>query len=134
MQEFGIYLSAGTIVALGIALFNIARKFSRLEADVEVLGNSRKEDKTDRDVMEARIENISRDLTTAERDGIIRIDTLRLETGEMGAALRQKVHDVEITSRDRIDAMASDIRESIEKLGDRLESRIERALQSRRES
>lgn len=134
MQEVGIYLSAGTLVALGIALFNIGRKFSRLEADIESHGAARKEDKTDRDVMEARIENIARDLTTAERDGIIRIDTLRLETGEMGAALRQKVHDVEITSRDRIDAMASDIRESIEKLGDRLESRIERALQSRRES
>lgn len=131
MQEVGIYLSVGTILTLLVAIVGVARKFTRLESDVENGEEIRASDKREREMLEARIENLSRDVTTLDRDSVTRVDSLRLETGEMGAALRQKIHEVEISSRDRIDAMANGIRESIDKLGERLELKIERAMQRR---
>ncbi|QOZ15954.1 hypothetical protein XI02_13920 [Bradyrhizobium sp. CCBAU 21365] len=124
MQEFGIYLTAGTIIAGIIAIVGISRKFSTVES-------SATESKKDVELLEARIENLTRDLQKSDRDGVLRLDVLRQETGEMGAALRQKIHEVEMNSRDRIDEVAAGIRESIEKLGDRLEGKIDRALQRR---
>ena len=131
MQEVGIYLSVGTILALIAALWSIARKFTRLESDVENGQEIRENDKREREMLEAKIENLSRDVTALDRDSVAKLDSLRLETGEMGAALRQKIHEVEISSRDRIDMMAAGIRDSIEKLGERLELKIERAMQRR---
>ena len=131
MQEYGLYLSVGTILALIAALWSIARKFTRLESDVENGQEIRDNDKREREMLEAKIENLSRDVNALDRDSVARLDSLRLETGEMGAALRQKIHEVEISSRDRIDVMSASIRESIEKLGERLELKIERSMQRR---
>ena len=128
MQEVGIYLSVGTILALLASIVGVARKFTRLESNVENGEEIRANDRREREMLEARIENLSRDVTALDRDSVTKLDALRLETGEMGAALRQKIHEVEISSRDRIDVMASGIRDSIEKMGERLELKIERAM------
>ena len=119
-----MYLTAGTLIAGIIAIVGISRKFSAVEADAT-------ESKKDVELLEARIENITRDLQKTDRDGVLRLDVLRQETGEMGAALRQKIHEVEMSSRDRIDEVAAGIRESIERLGDRLEGKIDKAMQRR---
>ena len=131
MQEVGIYLSVGTILALIAGLWGVARKFTKLESNVENAEEARANDKREREMLEAKIENMSRDVTALDRDSVSRLDALRLETGEMGAALRQKIHEVEISSRDRIDVMSASIRESIDKLGERLELKIERVMQRR---
>lgn len=124
MQEYGIYFNAATLLALVVAIAGGVRKFSRIETLVE-------SEKESREMMEAQIENNTRDIRVVERENSQRLDVMRQETGEMGAALRQKIHEVEMSSRDRIDEMAADIRESIEKLGDRLEGKIDRAMQRR---
>lgn len=67
-------------------------------------------------------------IMAVERETLARIETLRLETGEMGQAIRQRIHDVEISSRDRLDEATNSIRESIDKLGERLENKIDRII------
>jgi hypothetical protein len=87
--------------------------------------------------MEAKFENMTRDAKTFERDSISRGETMRYETGEVGAALRQKIHEVEVFSRDTFvnkptfETVINRIENSIEKLGDRLETKIDRALARR---
>lgn len=60
------------------------------------------------------------------------IDALRQNTGEMGAALRQKINDVELYARDtfmRRDSfqlVQAELKEQVKALGDKIENRLER--------
>jgi hypothetical protein len=60
------------------------------------------------------------------------IDTLRKNTGEMGAALRQKINDVELYARDtfmRRDSFAAvqaELKAQMQAMGDKIETRLER--------
>jgi hypothetical protein len=82
--------------------------------------------------MDAQIDNVQRDIKTMERDSLARAETLRHETGEMGSAIRQKIHDVEMFTRDTFvrkdtfEAVMTRIEKSIDKLGDRLEEKIDK--------
>lgn len=120
-QEVGIYFSVGTLLALILAIASIVRRFTKVEARVDIHDERHEH-------MDAEIENIGQDVRRIEREDIMRSDQLRQQTGEVGAALRQRIHEVDIATRDRMDRLASDIRESIEKLGDRLEGKIDRAV------
>jgi hypothetical protein len=63
------------------------------------------------------------------------IDILRQNTGEMGAALRQKINDVELYARDtfmRRDSfqlVQAELKEQVKALGDKIENRLERMEQ-----
>lgn len=132
MAEFGLYLNAGTIVAVVGATAGIVWKLSRIEK--EVREHVADEIKEASEHAGAQIDNVERDLANLERDSIARADTLRRETGEMGLAIRQKIHDVEVFNRDtfvRVDSfelVIGRIEKSIEKLGDRLESKVDRVV------
>lgn len=129
-QDYGIYLNIGTFVALIGAVATAVLKFTRVEKAIIESGQAK--DQELREEMEAKFENVSRDIASIERGNTDRLETSRHETGEMGAALRQKIHDVEVFSRDRFvaretfDAAIMRIERSIEKLGDRLEIKIDR--------
>lgn len=120
-QEFGVYLSVATLLALIGAIVTVVRRFTHVEAKVD-------NESEFRQMLEAQMENVTREVQRIERDNLNRADVLRHETGEVGAAIRQRVHDVEIATRDRVDKVATDIREQIERLGDRLEAKITTAM------
>lgn len=119
MAEYGLYLNIGTIVALVGGVASIVWKLSRVEKEI-------------RDDMDAQIDNLQRDVQGLTRDSLGRTETLRHETGEMGSAIRQKIHDVEMFTRDTFvrkdtfEAVMNRIEKSIEKLGDRLEEKIDK--------
>jgi hypothetical protein len=119
VAEYGLYLNIGTIVALVGGVASIVWKLSRVEKEI-------------RDDMDAQIDNLQRDVQGLTRDSLGRTETLRHETGEMGSAIRQKIHDVEMFTRDTFvrkdtfEAVMNRIEKSIEKLGDRLEEKIDK--------
>lgn len=130
--EYGLYLNIGTIVALVGAVAAGVTKFWAVERAIDDRAAERDEEL--RTEMEAKFDNLTRDMKTIERDSLARVDTTRHETGEVGAALRQKIHEVEVFSRDTFvskgsfETVVNRIENSIDKLGDRLETKIDRAL------
>lgn len=133
--EYGLYLNIGTIVALVGAVATGVTKFWTIEKAILEAGTARDEEL--RTEMEAKFENILRDAKTFERDSISRGETMRHEAGEVGAALRQKIYEVEVFSRDTFvnkptfETAVNRIENSIDKLGDRLETKIDRVLARR---
>lgn len=120
MADVGVYIGIGTfaMAVVGYAI-KLTWQVGRIEQEV-------------RDDMDAQIDNVQRDIKTMERDSLARAETLRHETGEMGSAIRQKIHDVEMFTRDTFvrkdtfEAVMTRIEKSIDKLGDRLEEKIDK--------
>jgi flagellar motor protein MotB len=84
---------------------------------------------------DAQTDNLRRDLTKAERSGIAQLDTLRREAGEMGAALRTKMHEMETWNRDTFvrkesfELVIGRIEKSFEKMTDKLEEKFEKMVE-----
>ena len=85
--------------------------------------------------MDAQVDNLQRDIARLERDAIARGDTYRQEFGETASAIRQKLHDVEVftrdhfVSKDSFELVVGRLEKSIEKLGDKIEDKLERFFQ-----
>lgn len=131
-SEYGLYLNIGTIAALLGAVASGVWKISRIEK--EIRKDSSEEDKELREHMEAQMENVLRDLRDLEHKSADRFETVRREMGEVGASIRQKIHEIEVFSRDEfatkksLEGTVDRINQSIERLGDRLENKIDRAM------
>lgn len=82
--------------------------------------------------MDAQVENLQRDVSRLEREDMARGDTYRQEFGETAAAIRTKIHEVEVFSRDHFiskDTFASTIgrfEKALDNLGDRIEKRFDK--------
>ena len=119
VSDYGIYVNIGTLVTLVLASSGIVWKFSINE-------------KENREWTESLIENIRRDMTNNERENLGRLEVLQKETGEMGHALRTKVHEVETWSRDNFvrkesfEMVINRIEKSIDKMSDKIESKIDK--------
>jgi hypothetical protein len=119
VTEFGLYLNIGTIVALVGGSGGVVWKLSRIE-------------KAMRDDMDAQVDNLQRDIARLERDASARGDIYRHEFGETAGAIRQKIHDVEVFSRDHFiskdtfSATVGRIEKMFESFGDRLERRFDK--------
>ena len=122
MPEYVIYLNVGTLVSLVLAAGGIVWKFSQIE-------------KENREWTEALVDNIRRDLLENERGGIARAEELRQETGEVGHALRNKIHEMETWNRDTFvrkesfELVINRIEKFIEKSTDKLEAKIDKAVE-----
>lgn len=133
--EYGIYLNIGTLVAVIGAVGGGVWKISRIEKSIRDDGSE--SDVELRDHLEAQIENLEHDLQKHQSDTVSRFETLRHEVGETGSAIRQKIHDVEIFARDsfvpkeHFERSVERIENSIDKLGDRLEAKIDRTVNRR---
>jgi hypothetical protein len=85
--------------------------------------------------MDAQVDNLQRDIARLDRDAIARGDTYRQEFGETASAIRQKLHDVEVftrdhfVSKDSFELVVGRLEKSIEKLGDKIEDKLERFFQ-----
>lgn len=123
MAEVGPYIALGTFALLVIAYA------------VKLTWTVRSIEKEVREDMDAQIDNMKRDVKAVERGSIDRAETLRHETGEMGAALRTKIHDVEMWTRDTFvrkdsfDMVIGRLEKSIDKLGDKIEEKLDRLVE-----
>lgn len=137
MQEYGIYLNIGTLAALALAVAGGVWKIRDIEKNIRDEGSE--QDTELRDHLEAQIENVQRDQQNHERNTVAGFETLRHEVGETGLAIRQKIHDVELFTRDtfvekeHFERSIERIETSIDKLGDRLEAKIDRSVIGRRD-
>lgn len=120
MADTGIYLAAASFAAaiVGYAI-KLTWQVSRIEQE-------------QREYTDAQIDNLQRDITTMAAASVERAETLRHDVGEMGSALRTKIHEVETWNRDNFvrkesfDLVVSRIEKSMEKLGDRVEEKLEK--------
>ena len=124
VEEYGVYLSYGTLFGLVVAIVAGTLRAQRLERIARNGGHE--PDRELRVFCERQIDMLKREMVRMERDNIVNLDIARREAGEMGLALRQKLHDVEIEARDRMAQFADKIEGKIDKAVDRLEEQIDR--------
>ena len=85
--------------------------------------------------LDAQIDNLQRDISKLERTSMERSDEMTRDFGETVAAVRQKVHDVEVFTRDTFvrkdsfEMVVGRLEKSIEKLGDKIEDKLERFVE-----
>jgi len=120
VADSGIYVGIGTLC---LALFAYAVKLTWQVARIE---------KEQREYTDAQVDNLQRDLNIVKTIGSDRAEIIRHETGEMGAAIRAKIHEFEVFSRDKFvskesfELVVNRIEKSMEKLGDRVEEKLEK--------
>jgi hypothetical protein len=120
VADIGIDIAVGTLC---LALLAYAVKLTWAVSRIE---------KEQREYTDAQVDNLQRDLTEMTAGSVQRADSLRHEAGEMGAALRTKIHEVEVFSRDTFvrkdsfELVIGRLEKSMEKLGDRVEEKLEK--------
>lgn len=88
-----------------------------------------------RENFDAQIDNVQRDVVKLERSNIDRGEAIMREFGETCAAIRQKLHDVEVYTRDTFvrkdsfELVVGRLEKSLEKMTDRLETKIDKAVE-----
>lgn len=123
MPDIGIYISGGTLL-LGVMGYvaKLTWKIRDLESDTHLS-------------VDSQIDNVTRDLNNHQASVAERFDAMRHEAGEMGSALRTKIHEVETWNRDTFvrkesfDLVVSRFEKSLEKMTDRLENKIDKAIE-----
>lgn len=101
---------------------------------VRVTWKAREVEKEIREDFDAHIENLERDVAKIVRENQQRTETLRHEAGEMGAAIRQKLHEIEVYARDTFvrkdafEAAVTRLENSFERGVDKLEDKIDKAI------
>lgn len=121
-MDYGIYINIGTTVAVIVYIIRGTWHARGIETSI-------------REYLDAQIDNMQRDIAKLERSGMETADTLRREFGETGQALRTKIHEVEMWNRDTFvrkdsfEMVISRIEKTMEKGFDKIDSRIETALE-----
>jgi hypothetical protein len=79
-------------------------------------------------------DDMRKDVSRLEKEAVVRGESYRQEFGETAAAIRQKIHDVEVFSRDHFvskdsfEAVVSRFERTVEKMTDRLETKFDKAV------
>lgn len=120
MADYGIPIAVGTFCLAVLAYaIKLTWQVSRIE-------------KEQQEYTDAQIDNLQRDVVNLERETITKAETLRHDAGEMGSAIRQKIHEIETWNRDTFvrkdsfELVVGRIEKSMEKLGDRVEEKLEK--------
>ena len=130
MADLAIYISGGTALAAAGLLIRLTWQISRIEQKVRA--DAAKGDKELGESMDAQIDNLQRDIIRFHRSGMEKSDVIIREFGETASAIRQKLHDVEVFSRDHFisndtfSATVGRIEKMFENFGDRLEKRFDK--------
>ena len=125
MAEWLPWINGAVLLALAGAVIKLAFAVGGKNRQIEDQSGSIEQ-------MEAEIDNLQRDNVKLRADVLERLETMRHETGEMGNALRTKIHDVETWNRDTFvrkdsfEMVIGRLEKSIEKLGDKIEDRLDR--------
>lgn len=125
MQEWGIYLSGGTLIALILAAIKMTWMVRDLK---DAVRKDVKDDMTEivrgllADIKEGKEKHENFRSEADQRDELI-----RKEIGEVGSALRTKIHEIETWARDEfvrkesLSPIIGRIERSIEKMDDKME-------------
>lgn len=120
MADYGVYIAAAMLFLTIIgAVVKVTLHISGVEKSVM-------------DHTNANVENLERDMKEVQSDAGRRIESLAQQTGEMGNALRTKMHEIEVFTRDHFvtrDSFASTMdrfEKSLDTLGDRIEKRLDK--------
>lgn len=123
IENLGLWIAGLTFAAAMIAYSaKITWKVRDIEREI-------------REDMDAQIENLQRDVGKLSSKQTEREDHLRREFGETASALRTKIHEMETWNRDTFvrkesfEGVIGRLESSIEKLGDKLEARIDKAVE-----
>lgn len=115
MADLAIYISGGTAVAaVGLAI-RVTWSLSRIEKSLR--------------------DDMRKDVSRLEREAVVRGESYRQEFGETAAAIRQKIHDVEVFSRDHFvskdtfETVINRFERTVEKMTDRLEMKFDKAIE-----
>lgn len=114
-DDLAIYISGGSALAVVGYAIKLTWQASRVE--------------------KALRDDLRKEVSRLEREAVVRGDTYRQEFGETAAALRQKIHDVEVFSRDHFvskdsfETVVSRFERTVEKLTDRLENKFDKAVE-----
>jgi ribosome recycling factor len=132
VADLAIYISGtAALSAVGLAI-RVTWLLSRIEKDVR--SDAAKGDRELGEAMDAQIDNLRRDLGKSETHQAQRVEQLRQETGEMGNAIRQKLHDIEVfcrdhfVSKDSFESVIDRFERTVEKMTDRLETKFDKAV------
>jgi phosphoenolpyruvate synthase/pyruvate phosphate dikinase len=120
VAEVGIYIGIGTFGLTVIAYaVKLTWQVTRIEREQGAY-------------IDAKIDDLRRDMVNVDRGSLERAESVRHETGEMGSALRTKIHDVETWARDTFvrkdsfDMVIGRLEKSIDKLGDKIEEKLDK--------
>lgn len=122
MNDPAIYVSGATAFGAVVYAVKVTWKFRDLEKEM-------------REESDEKIKAIKADYDKAVRDHMDDLDTMRHEFGETVAAVRTKIHDVEMWNRDTFvrkdsfEMVIGRLEKSIEKLGDKIEDRIDKMVE-----
>jgi ribosome-associated translation inhibitor RaiA len=123
----------GIIIAITTLAVGLLTTAVKLTWNVRSIDKDIREDL--REYMDAQFENLHRDIKDTERGSLDRAETLRLETGEMGSALRTKIHEVEVYLRDKyvpkesFDFVVNRMENLIDRMTEKLENKIDKAVE-----
>lgn len=114
MADLAIYISGtAALSAVGLAI-RVTWLLSRIEKSLR--------------------DDMRKDVSRLEKEAVVRGESYRQEFGETAAAIRQKIHDVEVFSRDHFvskdsfEAVVSRFERTVEKMTDRLETKFDKAV------
>ena len=93
-MDIGIYISIGTAAAVLAYVVRATWSARGIETDI------RKDMNEYRQIADAQLEKLHRDVSQMEGTGVKLAETLRHEFGETGQALRTKIHEIETWNRD----------------------------------
>jgi hypothetical protein len=80
-------------------------------------------------------DDMRKDVSRLEREAVVRGEGYRQDFGETAAAIRQKIHDVEVFSRDHFvskdtfETVIGRFERTVEKMTDRLEMKFDKAIE-----
>ena len=114
-DDLAIYISGGTALSVIGYAIKLTWQASRVEKSMR--------------------EDFHREIGRLENDARSRGDTYRNEFGETCAAIRQKLHDVEVftrdnfVSKDSFEAVVGRFERTLEKMTERLETKFDKAVE-----
>lgn len=127
MNDYGIYIAAAMLFLTIVGgIVKVMRYVAGVEKDL------REHVADEIEKVDAEIENVARDVIKVGTDAVKRTETLQRETGEVGAALRTKIHEFEVFTRDHFvstkdfEAVVGRLEKSFDGLGDRIEKRLDK--------
>lgn len=111
-DQFNVLANVGTIATVVAAVTGVILWIANRERDIKATLEKKIDDKflhSDEkfEQIDAEFENIQRDVTKLEVLVLDQSNTIRREVGEQGHALRSKIHEFEVFSRDSFVSKAS---------------------------
>lgn len=128
MNDIGFYVNIATLIAIvgGIIKLTLGVSGAKAELDKSI-DQSEAELRVEASSLERRLQDL---IDRNERESLDRAEALRQMAGELGNALRTKIHECEtwnrdtFVRRDSFELVIGRLEKSIEKIGDKIDDKF----------